>query len=198
MSPDAQSNKEQRVIVFSDTHGNARYMKEVLDQRGPFSMMLHLGDGFLEASLLAKQRGVPFAGVMGNEDYGVQAPETLTLILAGKNIFLMHGHQMEINPYHDAGQWEEHFEALSQRAQKHEAKVLLFGHTHKPLLRRHRGVLLANPGDHYLGSAFPATSLELVARQVAVKAVLIQRSPQGRWEKWREMAEDDILINQCN
>jgi len=188
MTPEEEKDKEQRVIVFSDTHGNARYMREVLDQRGPFSMMLHLGDGFAEARHLADQNGMPFAGVLGNEDYGIKAPETRSLILCGKSIFLMHGHQMEINPYHDAAQWEKHYEALSRRAQNNGAEVLLFGHTHKALLHRHRGVLLANPGDHYIGSAFPATSLELVAGRETIRAILIKRQPQGQWEKWREMA----------
>ncbi|WP_083611179.1 metallophosphoesterase family protein [Desulfatibacillum alkenivorans] len=181
MAMDRGDSPAVRLGVFSDTHGNARYMQEALRNLGPFNMIIHLGDGVREGRGLADQWGLPFMGVRGNEDYGALAPMDDDISFHGFKIFMMHGHQMEINPYQDAETWERHYREMAQRSARNSADIFLFGHTHKPVLKNQEGVLICNPGDHYLGSSFPPGFIELVIEPHKAAAVLFLRKSAGRW-----------------
>ena len=170
-----------RLAVFADTHGNRRYMQEVLGNHGPFNMIVHLGDGVREGRELADQQGLPFIGVRGNEDYGATAPLENNISIHGFKIFMMHGHQMDINPYQDGQTWKRHYAEMACRAARNGSDIFLFGHTHKPVLKSQEGILLCNPGDHYLGSSFPPGFIELVVDSQKAVAVLLQRKASGQW-----------------
>ena len=191
-------NPAVRLCVFADTHGNARYMQEVMQDLGPFNMVVHLGDGVREGRDLAEQWNLPFMGVRGNEDHGALAPLDDGISFYGFKIFVMHGHQMEINPYQDAETWERHYREMAAEAAKNRADIFLFGHTHKPVLRNQEGVLIGNPGDHYLGASFPPGFIELLIEPNKAAAVLFLRKSAGLWiesarEELRSHAADEAV-----
>jgi len=161
------------ILVVSDTHGNQKAMREAVSRRGPFDALIHLGDGIQDGIDVARESGIAFHGVRGNEDYAALVPDTLRLALGTWTLFLMHGHQMDMSSYQSGQVWETHLSAMADRARKEQAQVFFFGHTHCPLLRVQDGIVITNPGDQYIGSTMPPTyaALELFPDTLHIKIV---------------------------
>lgn len=150
-----------RILVLSDSHGNASMIREVLRQFGSTSDALcFCGDGssdvlsslafFLSNESLSKCLPPVVALVQGNGDaptssihvaeklQTVHVPQTKLLVAAGKILLLTHGHLY--NVYY--GNKE-----LQYAAKREKATVALFGHTHIPYAKQEDGILLLNPGS---------------------------------------------------
>lgn len=120
-----------RIGVISDTHGLLR--PEVLPRLKGCEHILHLGD-VGDAKILARLKEIaPVTAVRGNVDtVGACAklPETEVVLFDGAYIYLLH----DIATLH-----------LDAAAAKFAA--VLYGHSHKADIRRHKGVLYFNPGS---------------------------------------------------
>jgi putative phosphoesterase len=117
--------------VVSDTHGLLR--PEVLPALAGVERILHLGDVGSPAILKSLEKIAPVTAVRGNIDRTgpcSRLPETEVLLLDGHYIYLLH----DIGTLH-----------LDPAAAKFAA--VLYGHSHKPGIRRHKGVLYFNPGS---------------------------------------------------
>lgn len=126
-----------KVLVFSDSHGTITYMQQAIRSEEP-DVVLHLGDVMRDARVL--QREYPqlrLEQVCGNCDGADAQPEELELTLQGHKIMMTHGH-----PYHVklGSAW------VVRTAQERGAEVLLFGHTHIPLVDRVGSLWVMNPG----------------------------------------------------
>ncbi len=126
-----------KVLVFSDSHGTITYMQQAIRSEEP-DVVLHLGDVMRDARAL--QREYPqlrLEQVCGNCDGPDAQPEELELTLQGHKIMMTHGH-----PYHVklGSAW------VVRTAQERGAEVLLFGHTHIPLVDRVGSLWVMNPG----------------------------------------------------
>lgn len=125
-----------RLGIISDTHGELR--PEVWDVFSEVDQILHAGDiGPLDL-LYQLQQMAPVIGVSGNTDgwdIRHQVPEEQHVELEGLNFTVVHGHRLgEPTP-----------EKL--RAAYPEADVIVYGHTHKPLLTMvGQTVTVMNPG----------------------------------------------------
>ena len=120
-----------RIGVLSDTHGLLR--PELLPLLEGSDHILHCGD-VGDPEILGKlARIAPVTAIRGNIDtHGPCAhlPETEVVTLAGLDFYLLHDvHQLDLDPS-AAG-----FAAV------------LYGHSHKPEIRRHKGILYLNPGS---------------------------------------------------
>jgi len=95
--------------------------------------ILHLGD-VGDAKILARLKGIaPVTAVRGNVDTSgpcSRLPETEVVLFDGAYIYLLH----DIGALH-----------LDPAAARFAA--VLFGHSHKAEIRRHKGVLYFNPGS---------------------------------------------------
>ena len=120
-----------RIGVVSDTHGLLR--PEVLPRLEGCEHILHLGD-VGDAKILKRMKEIaPVTAVRGNVDTNgacAELPETEVLLFDGAYIYLLH----DIGTLH-----------LDPAAAKFAA--VLFGHSHKAEIRRHKGVLYFNPGS---------------------------------------------------
>ena len=100
-------------------------------------VILHLGDCQRDAEALHRQfPSLPMQSVPGNCDWGaVDAPEVLTEY-GGVRILMMHGHTRNVKA-----------STLSAvyAAREMGAQVLLFGHTHRPLVDNDGSLLVLNP-----------------------------------------------------
>jgi hypothetical protein len=93
--------------------------------------------------------------VYGNVDRGVlkaELPRKLELVLAGRRVGIIHGnrrHEIEktyLAPHLDYDRPElEVFYAYLAR-ELPDAELIVFGHTHVPVIKRWRGRVLLNPG----------------------------------------------------
>jgi len=120
-----------KIGVVSDTHGLLR--PEVPPLLAGVESILHLGD-VGDAKILKALRAIaPITAVRGNIDREgpcARLPETEVLLIEGGYIYLLH----DIGMLH-----------LDPAAAKFAA--VLYGHSHKAEIRRHKGVLYFNPGS---------------------------------------------------
>ena len=117
-----------RIGLVSDTHNLLR--PEVLEYLRGSDHILHAGDICGEAVLQALAELAPLTAVRGNNDRGAWAqaiPETVTIQLGGVSVHMLHDLKQLVLP---AG-----------------TRVVISGHSHKPLVSERAGVLYVNPGS---------------------------------------------------
>jgi uncharacterized protein len=123
-----------RVLVglISDTHGLVR--PEVFQALGGVEQILHAGD--VGDDVLTQLRAIaPVRAVFGNTD-PPGAPglvKSLRLELAGLTIHVSHGHEVG-SP------------TPEKMVQCYDEDIIVFGHTHKPLIEHLGRQLVVNPG----------------------------------------------------
>ncbi len=120
-----------KIGVLSDTHGLLR--PQVPPLLAGVETILHLGDVGDAKILKALRQIAPVTAVRGNIDREgpcARLPETEVLLIEGGYIYLLH----DIGTLH-----------LDPAAARFAA--VLYGHSHKAEIRRHKGVLYFNPGS---------------------------------------------------
>ena len=127
-----------RILVLSDSHGAVENMARCVELTEP-QHILFLGDCLPDADKLHRRfPHIPMNTVPGNCDWGsLDEPERL-IEVGGKRIFMMHGHTRGVkysgmNAYY--------------AAREVGADVLLFGHTHQPLVDFDGTLYTMNPGS---------------------------------------------------
>jgi len=119
------------VAVVSDTHGLLR--PEVFKHLNGVDRIIHAGDIGAPNVLEKLQSLAPLDAIRGNNDKGTWAeaiPETLFLEIRGHQIHVLHDlNQIDLSP------------AAAGMA------VVISGHSHKPVVEEHDGVLFINPGS---------------------------------------------------
>lgn len=125
-----------RIGVISDTHGLLR--NEVFAAFEDVDEILHAGDVGDPAILTELQVIAPVQAVYGNVDgFEVRSEtvEKLEMERAGHRLAVVHGHQWG-SP--KPAQLAEAFSGFA---------VVIYGHTHLPLIEEVDGVLTLNPGS---------------------------------------------------
>ena len=120
-----------RIGLISDTHGLLR--PQALERLRNTACILHAGDVGDEAVLRALQLLAPVHAVRGNNDHGPWAdalPPALTLAFGGYKVHLLHD-----------------LKALAPDRAAQGVRVVVSGHSHKPLVQEREGVLHVNPGS---------------------------------------------------
>jgi putative phosphoesterase len=100
-------------------------------------------------------------------------PFDLRFELAGKRVRLVHGSPRKVNEYLLEDRPARSFERIARLA---DCDLLLFGHTHKPWVREHGGVLFVNCGS--VGKAKdgdPRGSFAVLAASDGAVSVSIER-----------------------
>ena len=125
-----------RIGVISDTHGLLR--PEVFEAFRGVDLVLHAGDIGPPALLTELEAIAPVKAVWGNTDgfdVRVRVPEFVEIEIEGFPFVVVHGHQFG-SPTPEALQ-----------ASFPEALVIIYGHTHRPLLTLVDTVVtVMNPG----------------------------------------------------
>lgn len=127
-----------KLLVISDTHGDNSRVPEVLKQTGPVDTVIHCGDVEHGEQELRQMVGCPCLMVSGNCDWDSSLPREILVTLAGKVFYITHGHTCFLHQGYD------HLWSLGYL--KH-ADVILFGHTHRPLVGQKGKIWIANPGS---------------------------------------------------
>jgi uncharacterized protein len=125
-----------KVGIVSDTHGLLR--PEVFRAFEGVEHVIHAGDVGDADILTALEAIAPVTAVWGNVDgweVRERTRETAELELEGVRIAVLHGHRLP------AATPEEAMEAHP------EVGLVVFGHSHRPLVRRVGGILAVNPGS---------------------------------------------------
>lgn len=128
-----------RILVVSDSHGDSSVIDRAVALSGNTDMIVHCGDGAMEASLLrSRYPDKMVVSVRGNCDFCTDSPKVETLTLEGKRIFVTHGHLYSVK----SGLY-----TLSCAAREAGADIVLFGHTHIPFECYEDGLYMLNPGS---------------------------------------------------
>jgi len=121
------------VGLISDTHGLVR--PEVFDALEGVELILHAGD-VGGKDVLAELRAIaPVRAVYGNTDPPGHPGlvKSLRLQFDGFSVHVSHGHELG-HP------------TPEMLRQQYNADVIVYGHTHRPLIDRSDGRLVVNPG----------------------------------------------------
>jgi hypothetical protein len=124
----------RRVGLISDTHGRIR--PQALDALAGCSLILHAGDVGGGRVLEALRTIAPVHAVRGNVDdpYEPGLHDRLDLDVDGCRLHVVHGHQLGTP-------------TPERLATAVRADVIVFGHTHRPVVESVRGQLVVNPGS---------------------------------------------------
>lgn len=125
-----------KIGVVSDSHGDRLAIERVVAAAGPVDLWLHAGDCSQDASAFAGNSTV--VAVAGNCDGRVKAKPDEFIALAGRKIWLTHGHRYQVKQNHEEIIWW---------ARRYGVDIAVFGHTHVPLVEKTDGLLLVNPGS---------------------------------------------------
>ncbi|MGI6068938.1 MAG: metallophosphoesterase family protein [Blautia sp.] len=127
-----------KILVVSDTHGKDENLERVLEKEKPIDALIHCGDIEGQEDYIQAVAECPVHMVAGNNDFFSDLDREMELELAGKKVFVTHGHYYGVSL--DLGRIVD--EALDRGSQ-----VVMFGHIHKPVCEEDNGVLVLNPGS---------------------------------------------------
>ena len=154
-----------KVGVIADTHGLLR--PEVLPAFAGVDHILHAGDVGSPEILTKLRELAPVTAIRGNIDRtgpcaALPAEEYITL--GGVNLYMLHD-----------------VHALSLDAAAAGVRVVVFGHSHKPLLEERKGVLFFNPGaagPRRFSLPVTVGVLDILESSVAARHAQLLDSPQ--------------------
>ena len=120
------------VGVISDTHSLLR--AEAMAALCGVDLILHAGDVGTGTVLRELETIATVRAVYGNTDGPeLGLPPSLALTLDGARVHVSHGHELG-SP------------TPAKLVARYSADVIIYGHTHKPLIETHGGTLVLNPG----------------------------------------------------
>lgn len=127
-----------RVLIVSDTHKkNENYFK-IVEQAAPIDLVIHCGDSEGSEYAICQGAGCPVEMVMGNNDFFADLPREIELQLGKYKALITHGH----NYYVSMGN-----ELLKREAKARGMNMVIYGHTHRPVLDMADEVAVLNPGS---------------------------------------------------
>ena len=148
--------------VVSDSHGSQLSLERALEAMQPIDLLLHAGDYCRDAKVFAQKHRLQVETVRGNCDMEFNIAEEQVLHLLGHTILLTHGHRYNV---------KRTLDELCARAEKVEADVCVFGHSHVPLLEKIGQCLFVNPGSPYVPrTGIPTCANLYVERGMAPQA----------------------------
>jgi putative phosphoesterase len=182
--------------IVSDIHCNAAGLHQALDLMGDIDELICLGDSIWEyrfsneVALLLKEHAAHT--ILGNHEeiffgpLGARArvrddidrelsgwletrPHRIALDCAGKRLLLVHS-----TPWEPRGDYVMPESAQLERFAEADADIVLYGHTHRQMVKRVGKVLVVNPGstgdarDHRNGRQLSCAVLDTVSEEVSI------------------------------
>lgn len=142
-----------RVGVVGDIHGSYCELKKVLAQMGEIDHLLFTGDGVRDIDRLKEETGILVRGVKGNCDFAVGFSEVEIFYLDQYKVLLTHGHLFGV---------KSGLTRISLLAQEKGVDLVVFGHTHLPLIDEWNGIKLFNPGTLYRERSYLGLSYGII------------------------------------
>jgi hypothetical protein len=127
-----------RILAVSDTHGKLDNLIQLLDEIGHIDLLIHLGDTEGDEDYIEQIAPCPVEIVSGNNDFFSDLPREKELDIEGHRVFITHGH------YYYVGMG---IDQIKKEAKSRGCDIVMFGHTHRPLIDRGLHLITMNPGS---------------------------------------------------
>ncbi len=127
-----------RILIVSDTHRRNENFLKVVERETPFDMVIHCGDAEGSEYLLSESAGCPLQIVLGNNDFFSELPREIEFEIGNYKVWVTHGH----NYYVSMGN-----ETLKKIARQKGVDIVMYGHTHRPVIDEEAGLTAINPGS---------------------------------------------------
>ncbi len=127
-----------KALVVSDTHGDLETLKKVIEREKDANIIFHLGDGQEEVKEIKKLYiNKTIIDVCGNCDIGSNRPCIVEYNLNGNKILATHGDLFKV---------KLGMTMLLDEAMKRNVDIVLYGHTHVPVICEFNKIKFMNPG----------------------------------------------------
>lgn len=127
-----------KVLIISDTHGKHENLKTVLDRERPIDLVVHLGDAEGYEDTIQKLAACPLEIVSGNSDFFSALDQEKEIEIGNCHVLITHGHYYCVNTG---------LEDIKKEAEGRGCDIVMFGHTHRPLVDYGKKVIALNPGS---------------------------------------------------
>lgn len=127
-----------KVLIVSDTHGRNGGYLDLLENSEKMDMVIHCGDVEGSEYLISESSGCKTVIVQGNNDYFSDLPKEMIVKLGKYKALVTHGHAYYVNMGH---------EHLVREAKKRKVDMVIYGHTHRPVITEENGIVVLNPGS---------------------------------------------------
>lgn len=127
-----------KILIISDTHRKNENCMKVLETLGKLDLVIHLGDVEGSESVIQEAAGCPVEFVAGNNDFFSDLPSEKKLRIGRYCVLITHGHQYYIGMGN---------EMLKKEAVAQGADIVMYGHTHKPVIDISDKIIALNPGS---------------------------------------------------
>lgn len=128
----------QRIMIVSDTHRRHANLAEAIYNEGKLDMLIHLGDIEGEEVIIEELAGCETVMVPGNNDFFSPMPRERELIIAGRKVMLTHGNNYYVSL---------DLQTLREECISRNIDIVMFGHTHRPLIQVEDDITFINPGS---------------------------------------------------
>lgn len=126
-----------KVLIVSDTHRKNENYFVAVDREKP-DMVIHCGDTEGSEYALTEAAGCPVYIVPGNNDFFSVLPRELDLEIGPYKVWVTHGHNYYVSMSN---------EHIKREALIKGVDVVLYGHTHRPVVDKSGKVIAVNPGS---------------------------------------------------
>lgn len=129
-----------KILIVSDTHRRDGNLVEVIQKHVPLDMLIHLGDAEGSDTMIPEWVNVEcrMEMVLGNNDFFSMLDREREIKIGPYKALITHGH------YYSVSLGTEH---ILEEGKSRGVDIVMFGHTHKPLVEKKKGITLLNPGS---------------------------------------------------
>ena len=127
-----------KILIVSDTHRKNENLEIVLEQEKPIDLLIHLGDGEGCEDYIEVLAECPLEIVSGNNDFFTELPGEKMISIGKYKVLLTHGHYYYVNTG---------IVRLKEEALDRGVDIVMYGHTHRPMLVEEDGLIILNPGS---------------------------------------------------
>ena len=127
-----------KILVVSDTHGHTKNLERVLEKVGDIDLFIHCGDLEGGEDYIRALVDVPCYMVEGNNDWFSDLQREMEISVDDYRIWITHGNNYgaSMGP-----------ERLLEEAAARNVDVVMYGHTHRPLIEYQDNIVIVNPGS---------------------------------------------------
>lgn len=127
-----------KVLIVSDTHGRQENLIRTLQRVSPIDLMIHLGDYGGCENYIQSITSCPLEMVSGNNDLFSELSKEKVIKIGYYKVMLTHGHRYGV--YNNSHK-------IKEAAKLRQVDIVMYGHTHVPMIDLNDSVWAINPGS---------------------------------------------------